>query len=316
MNNPRISVVMAAYNSKRYIREAIESILNQTFKDFEFIIVNDASTDKTLEIIKEYKKKDERIKLVNNKKNLGRAISRNKALKLARGKYIAILDSDDVSLPNRLEIQYEYLEQHSPIFLIGGSAINVDLNGKNQGYFKAITSELRLIRELKKRNAISHPTVMFRNEKDNLYREKFSYSQDYDFYLILLSKGKRVLNLPDKLIKYRFNPKGVSFSKRVKQVLFAQKAQEFYFQRLKYEKDEYDKFDPGEILNINIDKSTNKLVLKFEVETNFKLNNFQKTRRFCKKYFKYYGPLNKILIYYLSSFIGKRAIEGIRKIRI
>src|SRR3989344_9200868 len=112
---PKISVIMSAYNVEKYIAESIESILNQTFRDFELIIINDASTDKTLDIIKGFMKKDKRLKLINNKKNLYATISRNKALRIAKGVYIAIQDSDDISLPNRLEVQKNYLDKKKAV---------------------------------------------------------------------------------------------------------------------------------------------------------------------------------------------------------
>ncbi len=154
---------------------------------------------------------------------------------------------------------------------------------------------------------------MFKNEKNNFYRKKFYYSQDYDFYLRMLSKGKRLINIPDLLIKYRINPEAVSFSQKAKQRLFAEKAKEFYYQRLKYGKDKYDEFNPNEILSINIEESTNKIVLEVEIKTSFKLNDSKRVRKFCRKYFKYYGFFNKIIIYFLLSFTGKRFIDVIRK---
>jgi hypothetical protein len=155
---------------------------------------------------------------------------------------------------------------------------------------------------------------MFRNEGNNFYREKFYYSQDYDFYLEMLSEGKRLVNISDLLIKYRINPEAVSFSQRAKQTLFAEKAKEFYHQRLKYGKDEYDKFNPNEILDIDVEKSTDKIVLEAEIKANFKLNDFKKVKKFCKKYFRCYGVFNKYIIYYVLSFTGRWIVNLIRKI--
>src|SRR3989344_5781814 len=118
----KISVLMPAYNARKYIGEAIESILNQTFKDFEFIIINDCSTDKTKKIIEEYANKDARIKLINNATNLGLTKSLNIGLKEARGEYVARLDADDVALPERLEKQYEFMEKNKETTLVGAWA--------------------------------------------------------------------------------------------------------------------------------------------------------------------------------------------------
>ncbi|MDD4353774.1 MAG: glycosyltransferase family A protein, partial [Candidatus Nanoarchaeia archaeon] len=133
MKNHRISVIMSAYNTERYIAEAIESILNQTFKDFEFIIIDDGSTDDSLKIIKRYVKKDRRIKLIHNKKNIGLTKSLNKGLKIAKGQYIARMDADDISLPQRFQIQYDFLEKNKDIFLIGTTAFLIDDKGDRLG---------------------------------------------------------------------------------------------------------------------------------------------------------------------------------------
>jgi glycosyltransferase involved in cell wall biosynthesis len=114
--NPQISVIMAVYNGEKYLAEAIESILNQTFKEFEFIIIDDGSKDNSLNIIKRYAKKDSRIIIIKNEKNMKLAWSLNKGLKIARGKYIARMDSDDISLTDRLEKQYYFLEKKEIYF--------------------------------------------------------------------------------------------------------------------------------------------------------------------------------------------------------
>jgi len=314
MKEPKISVIMSAYNAEKYIAEAIESILNQTFKNFEFIIINDCSTDNSLKIIKKYMKKDKRIILINNKKNFGRAKSRNRGLKIAKGKYIAILDSDDVSLSERFEKQYNFLEQHQDVFLVGTGSINIDENGIKKSISKPICSFKKISKILPFNNCIFHPSIMFRNGDKYFYREKFPYSQDYDLYLRLLSKGKRLVNMPEILIKYRINPHAVSWTKSAKQKLFAEKAKKFYHQRLEHGKEEYNRFDPNTILNINVEKSADKFILKCEIESSFRINNFKTTKIFCKRYFKHYGVFNKILIYYFLSFTGKKFVNNIRKI--
>jgi len=113
---PKISVLMPAYNTENYIIEAIESILNQTFKDFEFIIVDDCSTDSTLSILKEYERKDSRIIVLKNSKNLWIAWNRNKLKKIAKWKYIIWQDSDDISIIDRLKNQYDYNLKLLPIY--------------------------------------------------------------------------------------------------------------------------------------------------------------------------------------------------------
>ncbi len=304
MKSPKISVIMSVYNSEKFLSEAIESILNQTFKDFEFIIINDSSTDNSLEIIKKYQNKDERIVLIENKKNIGLTKSLNIGLKKAKGKYIARMDADDISLPERFQIQYDFLEKNKDIFLVGTGAYNIDTNGKLSTLLRNVSQPSQISKILPQQNCIYHPTIMFRNEK-HLYREKFFYTQDYDFYLLLLSEGKQLANIGEPLIKYRINEDAISWTKRSKQKMFKAKAREFYKQRVGFNKDEYEDFLPEEILNIDVEKSTDKLVLGDEVRGSFKINDFERTKQFSKKYFKNHGFLNKITLYYLASFTGK-----------
>lgn len=250
--SPEVSVIMSVFNSAKYLAEAIESILNQSFIDFEFIIINDASTDDSLSIVEGYAKKDGRIILIDNKDNIGLTKSLNLGLRLAKGIYIARTDSDDVSLPGRLEKQYAFLKKNKGIFLVGSGALEIASDGRFIRRYPRITSPLLLKWRLPKKNNIYHPSIVFRNEGDNFYREKFVYSQDYDFFLCLLTKGKRLANMQDVLIAYRINPEAISRIKNAKQQLFAEKAQELYHQRMKYGRDEYDKFNPEEIISLNI----------------------------------------------------------------
>jgi glycosyltransferase involved in cell wall biosynthesis len=314
MKKPKISVIMAVYNAEKFLDKSIQSVLGQTLRDFELIIINDFSKDSSLRIIKKHQAKDKRIILINAQRNLGRAKARNRGLKIARGKYIAILDADDIALPERLERQYGFLEKNNDIFLVGSGALNIDENGNTLKVHKAISNPTKVAAKLAKENCLYHSSIMFRNDGAYFYREKFPYSQDYDLYLRILSDGKKIANIREPLIKYRINPSAASWSKKAKQKLFAEKAKEFYFQRLKHGKDKYGDFNPNEILNINVEKSNDKIVLESEIKVSFKLNNFTRTRRFCVKYFKHYGYLNKILLYYFLSFTGKRYVSLIRKV--
>lgn len=314
MKKLKISVIMAAYNSAKYLDESIDSILNQTFKDFEFIIINDASTDDSLKILQRIQEKYKKIILVNNEKNIGPAASRNIGFRMAKGKYIAILDADDVAVIDRLRIQYDFLEKNKDIFLVGGGAIKIDEKGRETILYKPIIEEEKMRKAFLYRCPIHNPTVMFRNEQIFFYREKFRYAHDYDLFLNLLSKGKRMINIPDILIKYRLHPLSITLSKKGKQRLFMEKARELHLQRVKYEKDKYNGFDPDEILNLDTSKSINKLVLRCEMEASFKLNEFEKTRKILRRYFKYHGFFNKLIIYYFATFLGKGIVDKIRKI--
>lgn len=209
MTNPKISVIMSVYNGEKYLREAIESILNQTFTDFEFIIVNDGSTDGSLEIIQSYD--DKRIKIINNEKNIGLTKSLNKALKVARGEYIARQDADDVSLPNRFEKQIKYLEKHPEVALLGTSVYLIDEKGKIIGKRMALAKPT--FKELCKGNRFSHGSVMF--EKAVItelggYNELLRYVQDYELWL-RIAKSYEIRNLTQVLYKWRFHSKRAGF---------------------------------------------------------------------------------------------------------
>lgn len=156
---PKVSVVMPAYNAEKYIREAVDSILNQTFTDFEFIIINDGSTDRTKEIILEYD--DPRIVLLENEKNSGIVVTLNKGIQFARGEYIARMDSDDISLRNRIERQVSFLDSHVHIGVVG-SALQVFGEGIDTKDRFFSDSKGKLKAELLFNSCLAHPTVMFR----------------------------------------------------------------------------------------------------------------------------------------------------------
>ena len=241
--NPQISIVIPVYNGEKFLDENISSVLNQTFKDFELIIINDKSTDKTLEIIQKYAKKDERIIVLNNKKNRGAQYTRNRGLKRSKGKYMAAFDADDVCLPKRFEIQFNYLEKHPEIFMVGGSAIIIDEKGNRLGVFLKYENDRKIEKKLPKVNCILHPTVMHRNTKEFFYRERFPISEDYDLLLNILSAKKKIVNIPTFLIKYRINQSSNTFTKN-DPGYFYQKAKELYYQRIKTGKEDYENLMP------------------------------------------------------------------------
>ena len=201
-DNPRISVIMSVYNSKKYLGEAIEGILNQSFTDFEFIIVNDGSTDGSLRIIQSYH--DGRIRLINNRTNIGLTKSLNKAIKQARGEYIARQDADDISLPNRFEEQISYFEQHTETALLGSSIYIIGGDGKIFGKRIVLANPSK---SLVKANQFSHGSTMFRRKivrELGGYNELFRYGQDYDLWL-RIAKYNEVKNLMRVLYKLRFH---------------------------------------------------------------------------------------------------------------
>ena len=211
---PLVTIVMSVYNGEQFLREAIDSMLGQTFSDFDFLIINDASTDNSVKIINEYD--DQRIKLIHNKQNIGLTKSLNKGLKLAQGRYIARMDADDISLPTRLEKQVDYMESHSEVGLCGGWFQIIE------GPFikKPETHEEIAVRMLR-RNPFGHSTVMMRKsvlENHSLtYDETLVSSQDYDFWSRMINYTK-AYNIPEVLVKYRVHNKQISASKRNEQL--------------------------------------------------------------------------------------------------
>jgi len=203
----KISVIMSVYNGERYLREAIDSVLNQTFTDFEFIIVNDGSTDSSLKIIQSYD--DKRIRLIENDKNIGLTKSLNKAIKQSQGEYIARQDADDISLPGRFKAQLRYFEQHSEVALLGTSVYHINEQGKTIGRVIVLAKPSR---SLLKENEFNHGSTMFKKvvvDRLGGYNELLRYSQDYELWL-RMAKYYEVSNLTQALYKLRFHEEAVS----------------------------------------------------------------------------------------------------------
>lgn len=206
-SSPKISVVMPAHNTGRYIKDAIDSILNQTFTDFEFIIIDDCSTDDSYRIIKEYLNKDDRIILFRNEKNLGIASTRTKGTLCARGKYIVTMDSDDISLPTRLEKQYKYLEAHKDCGVVGSHVEMFNGNNEIVGTKKFQENDIDLRKRIFLYSPVVQPAAMVRKEVfDNIgyYDPKYVNASDLDFWFRLGTKYK-FSNIQEVLLRYRIH---------------------------------------------------------------------------------------------------------------
>jgi glycosyltransferase involved in cell wall biosynthesis len=194
---------MSVYNGERYLRESVESILKQTFADFEFIITDDGSRDATWDILNGYD--DPRVLLMRNPKNIGLTHSLNKGLVLARGEYVARIDADDVSFPQRLEMQVDFLERHTHIGVLGTAVQFIDSSG-NPAKVQRFPEQHNAIRwSLCFYNPIPHPSVMARRqlmEQASGYRPDLKTAQDYDLWQ-RLSSVTRLANLPDVLLYLR-----------------------------------------------------------------------------------------------------------------
>lgn len=306
---------MSVYNDSANLHESINSILNQTFSDIEFIIINDASTDTSLDIIRDYSAKDNRIQIITNKINQGLALSLNKGLHRVRGKYIARHDADDLSLPERLEVQFKFMETHPEIFLIGAGSVVIDKDGKDNAVYCYTSDEEVLRRNLLHENQLQHPSIMFRNDHEHYYRDKFRYSQDYDFHLRLLNEGKRLINLPDILIKRSMASCPLPSQKGAQQLLFAEKAKEFYHERTDKCNDSYDDFDPSPILEIDIDTTLNPIVLRSDIMLLLRAKKLKETRSCIRRYWISCGYFNKYILIWASTFLGKKLLTTIQRFR-
>ncbi|HOZ86521.1 MAG TPA: glycosyltransferase, partial [Bacteroidia bacterium] len=207
--NTKVSVLMPVYNASLYLEEAISSILNQSYSDFELIIINDGSTDNSLEIIERFS--DTRIILVNNKKNSGIINARNQGLQLAKGKYIANMDADDVSLPQRFEKQVKFLDSHPETAILATRLILITPEGEQSGvwpedYYCVTTKDIA--NTLPVINCIGQPTVMMRTEivRRIGYHEKFKNNEDWGLWLSVLAEGQGIAKLSEPMLLYRQHP--------------------------------------------------------------------------------------------------------------
>jgi glycosyltransferase involved in cell wall biosynthesis len=213
---PFVSVIMASRNTFNYIEIAIQSVLAQTFKDFELIIVDDNSNDNSIKIINKYKKKDKRIKLIRNSKTLGPAKSRNIALNVSKGTWISILDSDDVYFSNKLKKQIEIIEKNPETIFVGSSLVFIDEKGKYLSNYKYSSKNSALKRNILKNGAFPpHSSYFIKSsylKKINGYNPRYYMAPDYDLLLRLLKFGK-FFSVDEALIKLRLHTKNRSLKK-------------------------------------------------------------------------------------------------------
>jgi len=208
--SPKITVVMPAYNAEKYLGDAVNSILDQSFRDFEFIIINDGSIDNTASILEKYKKLDPRVS-VYHQDNQGMIAALNRGCRLARGKYIARMDADDVSFADRLERQLRYIEEHPDIGILG-TWISIEKNGHIVDRWCPPTRSKRLKWELFFGVCVAHPSVLIRREvleRLNFYRPDASHGEDGDLWF--RANGITEFgNVPEVLLKYRVWQKSTS----------------------------------------------------------------------------------------------------------
>jgi len=313
---PEITVIMSAYNADKFVAKAIESILNQTFTNFEFIIFEDGSADKTYSIIESFAKNDKRIQLIRNENNIGyRGFIRNlaKGKEMAKTKLIARMDADDIALPNRFQIQKDFLDTHPDIFLVGAVAEFIDENDYSIGISDTICDSDKLAKELIYRNQIIHPSIMFRNNELN-YRDKAMYGEDYDLYLQAVSKGYKLANICEKLIKYRVFAESVTSSKLFYMGKFRDEIKKFYSEKMRTNSDAYyDSFSIENIMNLTSPRESRQIAKEAVIGTYLSMFNKKLTRKKCTEYFNEYGFLNKVIMYYFVSLLPVSVIRFIKK---
>jgi glycosyltransferase involved in cell wall biosynthesis len=207
----RVTVVMAVYNAARFLREAVESVLAQTYHDFELIVVEDSSSDDSLAILQSFA--DRRIRIIRHQTNMGAAVSRNDALAAARGELVAIMDADDVCAPTRLERQAAFLDANSEVGLVGcGIYDNIDTSGVALQTSHLPEDNEAIQQTLMQRWCFLHSSIMFRKrlfERVGGYRKEFEPAEDHDLVLRMMEHCP-AHNLHEPLVSYRLNPQGLT----------------------------------------------------------------------------------------------------------
>ncbi len=213
MSVPAISVILPAYNAATYIRQSIQSVLDQHFTDFELLVINDGSTDQTETEVLAFD--DNRIRYYANEGNKGLIFSLNRGIELARGHYIARLDADDICLPHRLEKQKQYLDTHPGIDLVSCLIAWIDAAGEPLGHppmDTAFITQQAIRKRLPYENCITHPSVMVRGTilKTYQYRQYQKNIEDYDLWLRLQNGGHQMAKLPEILLLYRVHQESIT----------------------------------------------------------------------------------------------------------
>jgi glycosyltransferase involved in cell wall biosynthesis len=217
MPKPLVSIILPIYNAERFLRQAIDSVIGQTYTDFELLAIDDGSTDRSREILASYA--DKRLKVLCNNGNLGLIYSLNFGLATACGEFVARMDADDISQPTRLEEQVDFLRKYHDVALVGTAMEEIDENNEHLGcvYYPVENSEIQ--QRLLSKSCFCHPSVMFRRDavlNVGGYRSEFMYAEDYDLWLRLSEKYK-LANLGRELLRYRIHMSQTCFTKQAYQ---------------------------------------------------------------------------------------------------
>ncbi len=228
---PQISVIMSVYNGETYLEEAIMSVVNQTLKNWELIVINDCSTDKTAEILKELAEKDPRIKVHTNEVNLKLPASLNKAISLSSGKYIARMDADDICLPDRLYKQFEFMESHPEVSLSSPKFMTVKNGTYAPGGVGGRCDSEAIKAMLLVANPILHPGVIAKAEvmKKYNYDTTLTCTEDLELWTRMVIAGEKLEILPECLLIYRLHDKQITSTTLDRQHTEVLKIEEKYY---------------------------------------------------------------------------------------
>lgn len=233
--NPAVSVVMSVFNGEAYLPDALESILDQTWSDFEFLIIDDGSTDNAADILCRYASHDSRVRVVR-RENTGLTRALNEGISMARGEFVARMDADDIADTRRLEHQVRYLRTHTNCAAVGCGLLLIDSDGDVLEHQQVPeTHEAILTSLFRGIGALPHPSAVIRRDKllaVNGYRESFACAQDLDLWLRLSEIGE-LANLPEPLLRYRLHCQSVTLQRRELQLACAEQAVRDAYQRRK-----------------------------------------------------------------------------------
>ena len=230
IQKPKVSIILPTYQGEKTIESAIKSILTQSFQKFELIIIDDCSSDATAKIVRSYSIKDHRIRFIQHRKNIGLASTLNEGILLSRSNLIARIDQDDEAMPDRLRIQYTFMNKNKKVAVAGSY---VYLMGRNKKFDKILilpTDSKSIRSELIKSNCIFHPSVIMRKKSVvNIggYRKEYKNAEDYDLWL-RLAKSESICNIPLPLTRYRFSIDGMTLGKKWEQLFYVYLAQTSY----------------------------------------------------------------------------------------
>ncbi len=262
MNQPLVSIILSTYNGSKYITDSIRSVLNQTYKNFEFIIINDFSNDNVENIILNFQKKDNRIIYIKNKKNLKLTKSLNKWLKVAKWKYIVRIDDDDIWFKNKLEKQVNFMENNKDCWLCWTSTIIINNHWEEIQKVKMRETNEEIKNNILRSNQFTHSSIIIRNsilEKVwRFYNEKYNWAEDYELWLRIWTISK-LYNITDFLVKYRWLNSSISRKNWFKQEILSFKIMLLY-------KKYYNNFYKAFILKLSsilIPQKIKKNILKF-----------------------------------------------------